>query len=68
MPEHDDNLGDDYAPDDDDSMDDECGLTDGGQCMLAGTEHCDFECPWRDSERFAGSRAWIEKHSRMGKP
>jgi hypothetical protein len=24
---------------------DECGLTDDGLCMLAGTEHCDWDCP-----------------------
>jgi hypothetical protein len=30
---------------------DECGLLPlnlGGGCTLAGTEHCDFECPFRD--------------------
>ncbi len=37
-----DDRGDDYNPAD------ECGRFDGG-CMLAGTEHCDFECPFRDS-------------------
>lgn len=29
----------------------ECGLLPahlGGGCQLAGTEHCDFECPFRD--------------------
>lgn len=26
---------------------DDCGLYPGGGCMLAGTEHCDFECPFR---------------------
>lgn len=26
----------------------ECGLTDDGFCMLAGTEYCDFDCPFRD--------------------
>lgn len=25
----------------------ECGMTSDGYCMLAGTEHCDFECPFR---------------------
>ena len=37
---------DDYfEPDyDDDDMDDECGLMTDGQCMLAGTEHCDWDC------------------------
>ena len=27
---------------------DECGMTAEGCCTLAGTEHCDFECPFRD--------------------
>lgn len=27
----------------------ECGIIpDGGGCQLAGTEYCDFECPFRD--------------------
>lgn len=25
---------------------DECGETDDGFCTLAGTEYCDFECPF----------------------
>lgn len=24
----------------------DCGLTDDGYCMLAGTEYCDWECPF----------------------
>ena len=40
----------------------ECQLMPDGQCLLAGSEHCDFECPMRDSEHFAGSRAWLRKH------
>jgi hypothetical protein len=27
---------------------DECGLQDDGLCLDAGTEYCDFECPYRD--------------------
>jgi hypothetical protein len=42
----------DYADDmEDDIYEDaraNCGLTDDGTCMLAGTEYCDFECPFRD--------------------
>lgn len=33
----------------------ECGLLPvelGGGCTLAGTEHCDFDCPLRDDEEF----------------
>lgn len=41
---------------------DECGLMDDGQCQLAGTEHCDFSCPFRDSEYFCGSKAWLQKN------
>ena len=48
---------------DDESDDDaECGLSPDGQCGLAGSEHCDFDCPYRDSEFFAGSKAWDKAH------
>jgi hypothetical protein len=52
--------GDDF--DNEDWLDMECGLDDDGQCSQAGTEHCDFECPWRDSDQFAGSEAWNRSH------
>lgn len=26
----------------------ECGQTDDGDCLLGGSESCDFECPFRD--------------------
>jgi hypothetical protein len=45
-----------------DELDMDCGLADDGQCSQAGTEYCDFECPYRDSDLFAGSAAWQEKH------
>lgn len=45
-------------------LDLECGLGADGQCMNAGSEHCDFECPYRDSEDFAGSEAWRLKKER----
>lgn len=62
-------MSDDY-PDDDNEYDieeeydpmDECGLADDGQCSMAGTEHCDFKCPMRDSDKFCGSEAWCKKH------
>lgn len=54
---------DDFEPQsDEDEWEAECGLDEDGQCMLAGTEHCDFVCPMRDSAEFAGSAAWHEKH------
>lgn len=61
----------DYFFDDDGKLDDEddftdmmCGLHSDGQCGNAGSEYCDFECPYRDSELFAGSDAWCAKHSK----
>jgi hypothetical protein len=53
---------DDSVDDEDDEWKDECWLLDDGQCLMAGSEHCDFCCPKRDSEFFAGSRAWCKKH------
>ena len=44
---------------------DACMLGEDGQCGLAGSEHCDWECPMRDSKYFAGSKAWMKAH---GKP
>ena len=39
-------MEDDYYDDEPDPMD-ECGYVPGsGVCMLAGTEHCDWECPF----------------------
>lgn len=42
----------DYAYDDGDEMDDDeaflefvCGMGPDGQCSLAGSEDCDWECP-----------------------
>lgn len=52
----------DVAEFDDEDDADECGLMEDGQCAYAGSEHCDFECSWRDSDRFAGSAAWCRKH------
>lgn len=47
--------GEYYGPglcddDDEDDFEDgaECGQMSDGTCMMAGTEYCDFECPYRD--------------------
>ncbi len=51
----------DYDDDFDDPLDDaaaDCMLGPDGQCGAAGSEWCDFECPLRGSEHFAGSEAW----------
>ena len=55
----------DYDDIDDDELDEllqECMLGPDGQCGLAGSEHCDWECPMRESEHFAGSKAWMKAH------
>ena len=43
---------DDFDGEEFDELDEaieECGIIPGdGGCQLAGTEHCDFECPFRD--------------------
>lgn len=48
----------------DDEWEMECGLARDGCCSQAGTEHCDFGCPNRNSELFRGSEAWMKKHAR----
>lgn len=42
--------GDPEATEDDalDALLEECGQTREGGCLLAGSEYCDFECPFRD--------------------
>lgn len=45
--DEDDGINYNYDTDADDDFDDQlanCGMTEGGYCMLAGTEYCDFEC------------------------
>lgn len=42
-------LNSDYDADDEDAFDslmDECGQDSSGSCSQAGTEYCDFECPF----------------------
>lgn len=39
----------DRGPDDDDAIEalmDDCGQNADGECSLAGTEYCDWECPF----------------------
>jgi hypothetical protein len=43
-PAEDPHFDDDY--DDEPEAMDDCGLTSEGYCMLAGSEWCDFECPF----------------------
>lgn len=44
----DDYEGDDIPEDPIDAAIDDCGIGPDGLCMLAGTEFCDFDCPFRD--------------------
>ena len=47
---HDPQSPSDAADFDDDYIDDEeadCGMMDDGICQLAGSEYCDFDCPFR---------------------
>lgn len=59
---------DDFPADEcDDELDEleeaeaDCGLDPEGYCSQAGTEHCDFCCPFRSSQDFRGSAAWYRK-------
>lgn len=36
---------DETDPDDEDDRMQDCGMMPDGQCMLAGTEWCDWDCP-----------------------
>ena len=54
-------LDDDFDGEDDTYLD--CALGPDGQCAMAGTEDCDFECPNSHGELYAGSEAWHRKHS-----
>lgn len=58
--EHDDDDPPDWDEEDGDYED--CGLMHDGQCLKAGSEECDWECPNRNSELFVGSAAWCRKH------
>lgn len=55
---------DDDLPDDEELEDMiDCGLAPDGQCQLAGTEHCEWDCPHSSSELFVGSDAWYKKRA-----
>ena len=50
-PNHYDDDGDfDDGTDDDEADDFDCGMTGEGLCMYAGTEWCDWECPFHEIE------------------
>lgn len=55
----DDDYFDDFE-DDGELDDDECGLMPGGLCMLAGTEHCDWDCGRLNAGRIAAMKEQSE--------
>ena len=60
---------DDACDDDDDDGFDDCALDmDTGQCGHAGSEQCDFECPWRNTKYFAGNPGFRVKRKRKATP
>lgn len=62
----------DYGPDDFDDIDDfedeeedayvDCALMPNGQCLKAGSEECDWDCPYSHGEHYAGSNLWHKRH------
>lgn len=38
-------------------FEEECGLMPDGQCALAGTEHCDWDCGRLNTQRIAAMKA-----------
>ena len=42
---------------------DDCGLMPSGQCLKAGSEECDWDCPHSHGEHYAGSELWRKAHS-----
>lgn len=60
LEDHEDNCLPDYLEHDDgfdDEAEEECGLMPDGQCALAGTEHCDWECGRLNEQRIAAMKA-----------
>lgn len=47
--------------DDDEHFD--CALGPDGQCAMAGSEDCDWDCPNSHGEFYAGSNLWHKKHN-----
>lgn len=41
----DDYFDDDEYADDDDDLYEDCGMMADGYCTMAGSEHCDWDCP-----------------------
>jgi len=61
-PGEDDDYYDMLNDEQDDEEEFDCHLGPDGQCGAAGSEDCDWNCPYRDSELFAGSKAWMKAY------
>ncbi len=59
--EYDDDHVFDYMDEEDEEFD--CGLGPDGQCSMAGSEDCDWDCPHSHGPRYAGSEAWHREHN-----
>ncbi len=63
---------DDYEDPDDDVEEEEeyldCALDfETGQCGKAGSEECDWHCPYSHGEFYCGSKAWHRRQDRLEK-
>lgn len=54
----------DDPEDDDEGEYQDCGLLPDGQCMKAGSEECDWDCPHSHGPHYAGSEAWHRLHDK----
>lgn len=41
----------------------DCGLGLDGQCSMAGSEDCDWDCPHSHGPLYAGSEGWDKRHN-----
>jgi len=57
MPDNDDHFYDQHDDDFEDEFEEECGLMPDGQCTLAGTEHCDWDCGALNDQRIEAMKA-----------
>jgi len=60
-PDFEDNYEDDSEEELEDQFD--CALGADGQCAMAGSEDCDWECPMSHGRYYAGSNAWHKAHN-----
>lgn len=54
--DHDHDYEFDHPDEWDGEFEEECGLMPDGQCLLAGTEHCDWDCGRLNAARIAAMK------------